>query len=57
MKTPRLECPNAEYVSGMRIRCKKLNGPCVHVHFKSCKGWWVLSEHARRCPVREEDNK
>lgn len=57
MKTPRLECPNAEYVSGMRIRCKKLNGPCVHVHFKSCKGWWVLSEHAHRCPVREEDNK
>lgn len=53
MKVP-LECPQAEYRQGMQIWCKKLGGLCAHVYFKRCKGWWVLSDQAARCPVRKK---
>lgn len=54
MKVP-LECPQAEYRQGMQIWCRKLGNLCAHVYFKRCKGWWVLSDQAARCPVRKDD--
>ena len=49
----RLSCPFAEYSDGMKINCKKTQGRCAHVYFKSCKGFWVLSPQAALCPVRK----
>ena len=49
-----LSCPHAEYREEMRIYCKVAGGPCAHQHFKSCKGWWVLTDQADACPAREE---
>lgn len=50
--TPKLNCPHAKYVSGMRIWCTAAEGYCGNVYFKSCKGWWVLTANAARCPLR-----
>lgn len=50
----KLECPNAEYRQGMRIFCKADGGPCGHVYYRMCKGWWALSDGARKCTRREE---
>lgn len=50
-----LTCPYAAYGERMRIQCKKADGPCAHQHFKSCKGWWVLTPAADDCPLREEN--
>lgn len=52
----KLECPNAEYVEGMKIHCKAVKGRCAHVYFKACKGWWALTPQAARCPMREDQN-
>lgn len=49
-----LNCPHAEYISGMKIKCNKINGLCPHVYFKQCKGWWALSPVAAKCPVKED---
>ena len=49
----RLSCPFAEYGDGMKINCKKTQGRCAHVYFKSCKGFWVLSPQAALCPARK----
>jgi len=56
MTVPKLSCPNAVYVSGMKINCKLTGGRCTHVFYKSCKGWWALSPEAKRCPLREGSN-
>jgi hypothetical protein len=50
-----LNCPHAEYISGMRINCKKIKNLCPHVYFKACKGWWALTPQADRCPVKEDE--
>ena len=55
-RDPVLTCPQAEYRENMIIWCKKTGGPCGHVHFCSCKGWWVLSPSAEKCPVRRENH-
>lgn len=52
-----LSCPHAEYRSGLRIYCKKSGGLCGNQYFKRCKGWWVLNDHAARCPKRKENEK
>ena len=54
--TPRLSCPHARYISGMRIYCDAAGRLCGNVHFKACKGWWVLTTGADRCPIRSEKN-
>lgn len=53
--TPRLTCPHAQYRDGMRIFCARAADWCGHVYFKQCKGWWVLSDMAARCPLRKDD--
>ena len=52
--TPGLSCPNAKYVSGMRIYCEKQGEYCGNVFYKSCKGWWALTANAARCPIRKD---
>lgn len=48
-----LDCPHASYGAGMRIRCAVLGWLCPHQRYKDCKGWWVLTESAARCPKRK----
>ena len=57
MKEPKLECPNAKYVSGMKIWCKAAEECCGNVYFKRCKGWWALTANAARCPLRGGEKK
>ena len=53
-----LDCPYASYGEGMRIRCAKLGGGlCPHQRYKDCKGWWVLTDNAGRCPTRKEKDQ
>lgn len=47
-----IECPNGYYDREMRIICRKDGGPCAFQYFKSCKGWWVLTNGARTCARR-----
>lgn len=51
-----LECPYAKYVDGMIIHCTKVDKSCAFVHYKSCKGWYVLSPGAKDCKYRKDDN-
>ena len=54
----KLECPHASYGAGMKIRCAKLDGGlCPHQYFRSCKGWWALTDRARECPMKREEKK
>lgn len=46
------DCPYGKYVNGMKIECRKTGNRCGHVYFKRCKGWWVNSEQAAKCPLR-----
>ena len=55
--TPKLTCPHARYISGMRIFCDAANDLCGNVYFKTCKGWWVLAASADRCPLRRQNGK
>ncbi len=52
----KLSCPCASYRPDMRIACGKTLSYCGHAYFKRCKGWWVLSENAARCPLRRKEN-
>ena len=47
-----IECPRARYGEGMVIYCDKDGQPCAHQYFKRCKGWYVLSDGAKQCPIR-----
>jgi len=47
-----LDCPNAYHGTGMRVYCRSTNGLCGNQYFKSCKGWWTLTEAAKKCPIR-----
>ena len=50
-----MKCPHAKHEPGtMRILCEKMSGYCAHQFFKSCKGWWALTEMADRCPVWDD---
>lgn len=49
-----LGCPHAKYVEGLKINCDKTGDRCAHQFFRRCKGWWVLSETAKKCPLRRE---
>ena len=51
-----VSCPRGQYGAGMAIYCDKDGQPCAHQYFKSCKGWYVLSDGAATCPLREERN-
>lgn len=51
----KLNCPQAEYRSGMRIFCRKTGDLCGNQYFKRCKGWWALTEKADRCPIKREE--
>lgn len=53
--TVKIECPNGSYDQKMKIKCSKA-GYCGNQYFKRCKGWWALTENAKRCPLREEEN-
>ena len=46
-------CPFGKYEDRMRIRCERLEGPCVHQYYKNCRGWWANSEQWTRCPVKD----
>lgn len=50
----RLDCPHGEHRGGV-VYCKKTGEPCGHQYFKSCKGWWVNSPSAAKCPLRREE--
>ena len=52
--TPRLACPFARYVDGMRVYCDKTKGFCGNVFFMACRGWWALNANAARCPIRKD---
>lgn len=49
-----LECPFAEYDETMRIQCKKAGSLCANQRWKPCKGWYALTEWAKDCPARSE---
>ena len=49
-----IECPKARYGEGMVIYCDRDDQPCGHQYFKSCKGWFALTDGAKSCPMREE---
>ena len=51
---PVIACTHGRYVTGMVIWCDTTNGPCAHQYFKKCKGWYVLSDGAAKCPGREK---
>lgn len=51
-----IACPNGEYTDGMKIYCKATGSLCGNQRFKSCKGWWVLTDNARKCPKWKEKN-
>lgn len=44
-----IECPNGRYDSEMRIICSKDNEPCAFQYYRTCKGWWVLTDGAETC--------
>lgn len=48
----KLDCANAYHGTGMRVYCRVTNGLCGNQFFKSCKGWWTLTEAAKKCPIR-----
>ena len=50
-----IDCPHGYYADRMRIMCRKTGNVCGHQYYKRCKGWWVLTEHAARCPLRKEN--
>lgn len=55
-----IECPHGTYDREMKINCDKTGGRCAHQRYKPCRGWWVLTDQAKRCPAREvkdETNK
>ena len=54
-----LDCPHAEYRDEMRIYCTVAADYCGNQYFKACRGWWALTDRARRCPLRKgrEDGK
>lgn len=49
----KLDCPRGKYGPGMAIYCED-GKPCAHQYFKPCKGWYVLSNGAKSCPMRKE---
>lgn len=49
-----IECPHGRYVAGMRIWCDKIDGLCPFQRYKDCKGWWILTDNAGKCPKRKE---
>lgn len=51
-----LDCPQAYHAEEMRVYCRATKEPCAHQHYKSCKGWWVCSPGAAKCPLRKEPN-
>ena len=53
--TPKLSCPRAEYRAGMMIYCKAAADYCGNARYMPCKGWWVLTDSAARCPLRRKD--
>lgn len=50
----KLDCPHAFHGDRMRVYCRKTGEKCLFQYFKNCKGWWVNSPQAGRCPVRKE---
>jgi len=49
-----LECPYASYGPDMKIKCAKADGLCGNQRYRPCKGWNVLTEWAKNCPLRSE---
>ena len=49
-----LDCKQAYYNAKMQIMCRKINDTCAHQYFKRCKGWCVLTDEAKQCPLRKE---
>jgi len=54
MKIDPVTCPHAERRDGTQIWCRKAGDWCAHVFFKTCKGWWVQSPQADKCPIRSD---
>lgn len=52
----KLTCPWAKHDDKMRIICIKRGGLCGNQYFRSCKGWWALTDRAAECPVRRYEN-
>jgi hypothetical protein len=50
-----LTCPHASYDATMRIVCAKDGGKlCGNQRFRPCKGWYVLTDWAKDCTLRQE---
>lgn len=50
----KLDCPNAKHDNKMKVWCKVVDNYCAYQYFKSCKGWWVNTEQAKDCLMREK---
>ena len=50
----KLECEQAYHNNRMRIMCQKTQALCGHQWYKPCKGWCVLTDGYKNCPVRKE---
>ena len=49
-----LGCDCAKFRHDMKITCRKTNDLCGHQRYMPCKGWYVLTDGAKDCPVRKE---
>ena len=50
----KIGCDQAKFKEDMRILCKKINDLCGHQRYMPCKGWCVLTDGAKDCPLRKE---
>ena len=50
----KIGCDNAKFNADMKIICGKAKDLCGHQRYLPCKGWYVLTDGARDCPLRKE---
>jgi len=50
-----IDCPYGKYDSNMQIVCTKAGIGCAHQRFCSIKGWCILTEQAKECPLRDRE--
>lgn len=50
-----IDCPYGSYNAQMQIMCAKTSDICAHQRYRSCKGWWILTDQAGACPARKDD--
>lgn len=50
-----LPCEKAKYNGDMQVICRETGMGCAHQTYKSCKGWWVMTEDYILCKRRAND--